>query len=76
MLQRTTKDVIIMVLEKEIQTMARTKTLKGEYKKLYRRTMKLKEGGKAWERNMEILEVMMAELRRRHEKEWKNKYNY
>ena len=54
--------------------MPKRKTLKSEFKKHYRYAMRLKEGGAAWEREMQILETLKTEWQRREKERLKVAY--
>ena len=48
---------------------------KREFKKHYRRAMKLKEGGKAWEREMQACDRYQAIAMAKYQEEQRLKYN-
>lgn len=48
---------------------------KREFKKHHRKAMKLKEGGKAWDREITICETLLAKCKKLYQQKLKAKYN-
>lgn len=59
---------------KEALRMDKLRMATKEFKKHYKRAMRLKEGGAAWEREITLAERYKAIAKKEYEESWKVKY--